>query len=243
MDKRCCVYCHTNKENGKRYIGITSNIPSVRWANGNGYKHNAYFTSAIKKYGWKNFEHEIILADIDEETAKALEKMLIGLYRTNDREYGYNLSDGGEPMSGKKHSEETKRKMSESAKGRKLSDETKSKISQIMKERSPELKYKFAHSHDGKAPWNKGLSKELNPNFGKKYSKERRLHISQSLKGKPKSPQHIANMCKKVRCLSDGKVYNSVTEASTLNGISMNAVIYHCKGYSLNPKWEYVKEN
>ena len=36
----------------------------------------------------------------------------------------------------------------------------------------------------GKPSWNKNLQKELNPNFGRKYSKERCQKISQSNKGK-----------------------------------------------------------
>lgn len=42
------VYMHTSPSN-KRYIGITKRKVNKRWQNGNGYKHNTYFTNAIKK--------------------------------------------------------------------------------------------------------------------------------------------------------------------------------------------------
>lgn len=37
--KSYVLYCHTNKLNGKKYIGITSQVPRKRWNNGNGYKN------------------------------------------------------------------------------------------------------------------------------------------------------------------------------------------------------------
>lgn len=43
------VYCHTNKVNGKRYIGITKHKPEKRWANGYGYSNNRHFFSACMK--------------------------------------------------------------------------------------------------------------------------------------------------------------------------------------------------
>lgn len=57
--KDYCVYKHT-LPNNKVYIGITKQIPSLRWANGRGYKHSNYFYNAILKYGWLNIRHEIL---------------------------------------------------------------------------------------------------------------------------------------------------------------------------------------
>ena len=59
-EKSYCVYLHTNKINGKVYVGLTSMSPEERWKNGKGYCNNSHFKSAIEKYGWDNFEHEII---------------------------------------------------------------------------------------------------------------------------------------------------------------------------------------
>jgi len=50
VDKKYCIYVHTNLINNKKYVGITSQtIPERRWQNGEGYKHNSYFYTAIKK--------------------------------------------------------------------------------------------------------------------------------------------------------------------------------------------------
>ena len=56
------VYIHTNKINNKVYIGITKKHVNDRWGrNGVGYKNNAKaFYSAIEKYGWDNFYHEVL---------------------------------------------------------------------------------------------------------------------------------------------------------------------------------------
>ena len=48
-NKKWCVYVHTHKHTGKKYIGVTSVEPKERWgSNGNGYK-GQLFGQAIKK--------------------------------------------------------------------------------------------------------------------------------------------------------------------------------------------------
>lgn len=100
-----CVYKHTNKNNGKVYIGITGQQPELRWKNGEGYVSNQYFYRAIQKNGWDGFEHEILEEGLTKEQALNKEKEYIALYKSNCRRYrnptyGYNATDGGEGASG-----------------------------------------------------------------------------------------------------------------------------------------------
>lgn len=110
------VYKHTSPS-GKIYIGITCQKPEKRWGNGRNYIDNEYFSRAIKKYGWINIKHEILFTGLSKEEAEQKEIELINLYRSNDRQFGYNIENGGS-VNGK-HSEYTKLKISESLKGEK----------------------------------------------------------------------------------------------------------------------------
>lgn len=122
--KEWCVYIHT-VPNGKKYVGITSNSPKRRWSNGRGYKNCVYFNKAIEKYGWENISHEVVATHLHEDEAKNREKQLIFELKTNNPQFGYNLTTGGDgtpgvhrfgadsPYYGKKHTEETKRLMRE----------------------------------------------------------------------------------------------------------------------------------
>lgn len=109
---------HTNKINNKKYIGITQQKPQIRWQKGTGYKPTSHFRRAIDKYGWDNFEHEVLFDNLTAEEAAFKERELIAQYNTTNREYGYNNSDGGEIGFHFTHSEEAKKKMSEKAKAR-----------------------------------------------------------------------------------------------------------------------------
>lgn len=133
------LYVHVNKINGKRYVGITCKDPEYRWGvNGSKYKSSPHFYSAIKKYGWNNFEHIILITGLSKDQACALEKRLIRKWKTQNKEYGYNISDGGDkgptlfgkdnPNFGKERSEEYRRHISESHMGHPVSDETKIKL-------------------------------------------------------------------------------------------------------------------
>ena len=98
MDNEYIIYCHTNKINNKKYIGQTKQSISRRWGkNGSEYlrKGNDHFKKAILKYGWNNFTHEILFTNLTREQANKKEKELIMLYNSNNQDFGYNMTEGG----------------------------------------------------------------------------------------------------------------------------------------------------
>ena len=91
------VYSHVNLVNNKIYIRITKQIPSYRWgSHGQGYKDSPRFWNAIQKYGWDNFEHNILFSELTKDEACKKEIELIKQYNSNDDRYGYNMTSGGE---------------------------------------------------------------------------------------------------------------------------------------------------
>lgn len=111
------VYEHKNKTNGKRYIGITMQEPaSARWHGGASYKNNTHFYNAIKKYGWSGFEHNILRDNLTKEEALEAERYYIARFRSAEREFGYNISLGGDGVFSV--SEQTREAMSRAGKRR-----------------------------------------------------------------------------------------------------------------------------
>lgn len=224
-EKNFSVYIHTSP-NGKRYIGITSQKPIRRWKNGNGYKeHSPYFYSAIKKYGWDNFKHEIVYSGLIKEEAEAREVELISLYKSNCREFGYNIQNGGNSLG--RHSEETKLKIANKLKGHFVSQETKQKISLLNKGRyfklTDEQKEKIRIANIGKKLSSITKNKISIGNKGKTRSLTIRLKMSDYLKGIPKPTlhKHITKLNKIGEYLDS---YESITIASKFTGVPVSNI-------------------
>lgn len=112
------VYIH-EFPNGKVYIGLTSGSLFRRWgSNGVGYRSQKLMWRAINRYGWDNIIHDVLDVDLTKDEAEEVEKEWIAYYNSTEREYGYNLREGG---STSKHTEESKKKMSQAQKGEKHS--------------------------------------------------------------------------------------------------------------------------
>jgi len=197
------VYVHINRINGKMYVGMSRRInPNERWKNGRGYNYNWHFYGAIKKYGWDNFDHEIVASHLTEAEASKMEQLLISALNTTDRKYGYNFAEGGynnralrgelNPLYGKvptKAIEASAKKRT----GTHLTEEHKQKISNGNKGKhnNPNsLKNLSDHYHD-KRPYMVG-------------SKNCRAHS--------------------VMCVETGVVYETMTAAAQAIGRSVSAV-------------------
>lgn len=89
------IYKHTNKINGKSYIGQTKKSMYERAGmNGEAYASCSEFYGAIREYGWDNFEHTVLQENIaTREEADTQERYWIKFYNTFER--GYNLTLGG----------------------------------------------------------------------------------------------------------------------------------------------------
>ena len=182
MSNTWSVYCHQNKINGKKYFGITSRKPQSRWG-ARGQCYHFYFGRAIAKYGWDNFEHIILYSKLDKETAIMFEQFLIDAFKTKDKKFGYNLTDGGEGTLNP--SEETRKRLSDCRKGHIVTEETKHKISESNKGRvnSPEARAKISARNKGKV-----MSAEARAKISKNCGSRRpevRAKISASCMGKP----------------------------------------------------------
>ena len=135
------IYKIVNKIDGKTYIGQTIQDLEERWKQHCKPSSNCrYLKSAIKKYGFDNFDFNLICICFDDDLNK-YENSYINQYNSIVPN-GYNLREGGKSS---KHHEETKKKISEKLKnridllhsrhqlGKPHSEETKRKISNSLK--------------------------------------------------------------------------------------------------------------
>lgn len=197
MKKYNYVYKITNLVNGKIYIGKHSTDDINDGYMGSGViLHQAY-----KKYGLECFNKEVIDYYNNENELNQGEIYWIAQFNSTDPKIGYNLTYGGEGKLGCKHSQESKRKMSEAKKGKycgenhpmygkHFSYETRRKMSEAAKGRcgektgmhgkhhSEEAKLKISKALKGIEPWNKG----------KTHSEEAKRKMSEAATGRKRKP-------------------------------------------------------
>lgn len=270
MSDSYIVYKHTSPSN-KVYIGITYQNPERRWREGKAYKYNKHFTNAINKYGWDNFQHEILYTNLTKEEAEQKEIELIAYYDSTNQDKGYNLDRGGNSVG--KHSEESKKKMSEHKRGKYIgeknpfygkvhTDEVKTIISEKAKER---LKDKRNHPCYGKPMAESIKKKLLEINKGKCLSEETKKKISAANVGELNSmygKTHTEEARKKIsearkikvwQYSKDGEFINewdSATDVELELGIRHSKISECCKnkvrtagGYIWRYKGDYLDLN
>jgi group I intron endonuclease len=117
----CTIYKATNNINKKIYIGKTTYSLQTRK------RRHIYdakkesqllFHRALRKYNF-DFSWEIIYIAQSKEELKEAEKSFIWLYMSNNNIFGYNLTEGGEGLSGLIFSDEHRRKIGDAHRGEK----------------------------------------------------------------------------------------------------------------------------
>jgi hypothetical protein len=90
-------------------------------------------SKAIRKYGWQAFDWEILCKCNDKLTLNLMETFKIMVNHSHYTDYGYNVTWGGDGISGFKWSEESKQKQRERNLGKTLTVQHKINISKGLK--------------------------------------------------------------------------------------------------------------
>lgn len=159
------IYCYIDSENDKIvYVGKDSNIDknTRRIAHLAPSAYNAQPINRILQNNPDKYNYRI-LWKVSDCTDNHLNQMEIYYIRENDPKF--NFTKGGDGSFGFEHSEESRKKMSESHKNKKLSDEHKRKISETQKGK------KFSDEH--KRKMSESISKTKNATGFYRVSKQK----------------------------------------------------------------------
>ena len=196
-----CVYHIHNLVNGKSYVGVSKELRRRINDHITGDRKGSEIVHrAVKKYGIDNFRIETLEEDLYRHKALEMEVWFVDFFDAYRN--GYNLTPGGDmPPS---LTPEARAKISAAHKGKKLSDETKKKISDSStgkiswwwgKKHSEETKRKLSESKKGNTY-----------KRGTKLSAESRQKMSDALKGKKRKP-HSTESRQKMSDALKGRVF------------------------------------
>lgn len=218
------VYMHISPSK-KAYIGITSMNIEDRWDRGTGYlkkrKDGKYkqpaIANAILKYGWDSFDHIIFESNLLKKDAEHMEKLLIDIFQTRNKLYGYNIREGGGSTG--KMAEESRLKMINSLKGRKHTEEELRKMSETHKGEK--------HPMFGKHPSSE-TRKKMSESQKALWTDDKRQEVSDRFKGKKKTEESVRASAekhqKRIFCIELNKEFDSIKSAAEEIGITYSGI-------------------
>ncbi|PFH91389.1 GIY-YIG nuclease family protein [Bacillus sp. AFS088145] len=264
------VYFHINKTNNKKYCGFTND--PVRRFRGNGIEYkpdrtenqNRPFWNAICKYSWDEFEHVIVKENLSFEEACELVKHYIKTLRLQEKEFGYNIAEGGnggriyqehpKGMKGKSQTENQINAMRELRKNFNPMEGIRWDVDMPHprgfkgRKQSEHQKLVASQTHTGKIVTEEIRKKLSEALQGRVFSEETRKKMSDSLKGTRTGVDNPFARKVIVRQNGTNVIYNTVKEVKESLGISSllfyklvkSGEEYEAKG---NAKFRYAHLN
>lgn len=213
------IYCAISPSN-KKYYGFSLNFEgrkSSHYKNAFKEKRISLFYNAIRKYGFENFqwniieEHQVDNKDVLKKLLSEREIYWIEKDKTYLKEYGYNMTMGG---NGGSPTEEVKKRISKKLKGIKRSEEFIEKqrqshkgsrtgekcnfISYIKENRKGKsLKEEMINMYgedEGLKRYNQWTENMRNAKLGSKLSEKHKENIGKSMKGRKRTLQEKENI-------------------------------------------------
>ncbi len=201
-----CVYCAYNKLTSKVYVGYTKTSLYRRkvshYYNAKHKPDNNYFHNSLHLSNKNDIDWYILYQDSNLKNLTDKEVYFIKLFQSNDKNFGYNLTTGGDSPT---FSRETRDKISKKAKARNLNGKN-----------NPF--YGKTHSKETREHLSRVRTGICN-NRGYKHSLEMRKKISDRRHELCKNPKHIeimqnAQKSKPIHCITNNAVYKSIAEAA-----------------------------
>lgn len=202
----CGVY-RIDGPNGKFYIGssargISRRLIEHRRDLRKGDHANKKLQAAWNKHGEEAFRYSVV--EVVHDPARVIEREQHWINLTNAYEDGYNLTPTAGSLLGVKHSEGTRKKMSEA---------------QVGKKHGPMAQWQkdyYSALYKGRGPSPEAIEKSANSRRGMKFSEERCRRISEALKGKSVS----AETREKIRQAGLGKKQSPETIAKRRDALA-----------------------
>ncbi|MGB3724288.1 MAG: NUMOD3 domain-containing DNA-binding protein [Glaciecola sp.] len=212
------VYFHRKaSDNSIFYVGKGKGRRAY-WKN----NRNKHWHNVVDKHG---YTVEIYKDNLSEADAFNLEIEMIEKIGLDSL---CNYTVGGDGASGSKRTEEFKSMMREKMTGRVFSNETIKKMREAAKNRTRDSHMKQAEKIRGRKLTEEHRRKISEAGKGRSLSEDAKRKISEFHKGKKKDPNAVEAMAaskrKKVRCLNNNTVYESMTAAANDLGIRQGKI-------------------
>jgi group I intron endonuclease len=219
------IYIIRNERNQKMYVGSGIDLRKRKREHKNDLEANrhanGHLQNAFNKYGLEAFTFNVVECVLDANNLIPREQFYMDYYKTANAVFGYNLCSKAGSVLGYKHTEESRKQMSEAHKGKKLSEDTKKKMSEAHKgkKRSIEVCSRLSEAHKGK-----------------KLSMETRKKMSESKKGEKNQESKLSevNVIEIRKLISSGSTLQDIGDIFDVTAQAIYAI-------KCGKTWSHIK--